>query len=146
MRRYWTELLTAATLGVLLIFCLACVGGGGGGGGGGGSQGSASVLGTNTIAYHAAISSSSDSSPCVTCHGNMTDRQTLNPNYPEFHYLKLNPTNGILRNWNCTNCHGATDIVSLSMSGANLRKQVDVERVCYPCHGGASSPYTRLYE
>lgn len=92
----------------------------------------------NIIDYHLNITAGSQNSLCVACHGDMTDRQATNPTVKTFHAFKHEK----LR-WVCTDCHGEVDL--LNKSGANIRKHVDVEARCYPCHGPGASA-TQLYQ
>lgn len=95
----------------------------------------------NLVEFHSTFTESQNDL-CVTCHGTMLDRRSLDPANPEFHKFKLDPTNGILPDWKCTDCHERVDLVS--RAGGNLRKQVNVETICYPCHL-ANGIGTRLY-
>lgn len=70
---------------------------------------------------------------CLTCHGAMLDRQSLDPlNTPEFHKFKLDPASGVLKGWKCIDCHVRVDLAA--RSGGSLRKQVNAAAICYPCH------------
>lgn len=93
----------------------------------------------NITQFHSSISSSTDPGLCVSCHGDMTDKTTLNSDYPEYHSFK----HAIL-DWKCTDCHNQpVDLVEYS--GANLMKQVNVQQVCYSCHGPEKGA-TQLYK
>jgi len=84
----------------------------------------------NLIAFHKQMDAQKETL-CSVCHGSMLDRVSLDPQKPEFHFYKLNPTDGVLKGWRCTDCHKAVDLVG--RSGASLHKQVDVA-ICADCH------------
>ena len=93
----------------------------------------------NIIGFHLNISATSESDLCIACHGDKTDRVTEDPITKEFHDYKHER----LASLTCIDCHGKVDLIN--KSGANIRKQVDVEARCHPCHGpGGTAP--RLYQ
>lgn len=65
---------------------------------------------------------------CITCHGDMTDDFTLDPDVVGIHTLHKDEIN-----YACTTCHVSTDLIH--GSGALLLKQVSSEAVCDKCHG-----------
>lgn len=84
----------------------------------------------NLVAFHASITATTRSDLCQTCHGSMRNLRSLDPQVKQFHSRKFE----ILGDQPCTYCHGAVDL--LEGSGANLRKQVDVQAKCASCHRG----------
>lgn len=100
------------------------------------------LVGANIVAFHSGAAAT-DNGSCVTCHGSMLDRETLDPTYPEFHYYKLNATDGIMPEYKCVDCHTATDLIS--GSGATINKQVSVDlcRTCHKPNGSAKELYAQ---
>lgn len=101
----------------------------------------AALQNVNLIEFHATYTDQQNEF-CVTCHGTMLDRVSLDPAKPEFHRYKLDSSTGALPGWVCTDCHKKVDLAS--GSGGSLRKQVDVDAICYPCHL-ANGVGTKLY-
>ena len=92
-----------------------------------------SLAGANITEFHASFSATdSDNNQCIECHGDMTDRVTLSDTILPFHerHEQITPDH------RCVDCHTSVDL--LEGSGATLRKQVDAEAVCSPCHGPGS--------
>ncbi len=141
-----TGALSITALALLIGFALAC--GGGGSGGDGISDGDIvdpvvatvtpdSLKAENTIDFHANFTST-DNELCISCHGDMTNGETLSATVKEFHTRKAE----YMSSYKCVDCHKSVDL--LQDSGGNLRKQVDVETICYPCHGDGA--ITQLYQ
>lgn len=81
----------------------------------------------NLIAIHAQ-SGTLPQAACITCHGDMTDESSLDPDIVAPHVLHAQKINFL-----CTDCHVKTDLVA--ESGANVRRQVSAENICDQCHG-----------
>lgn len=121
--------LSIAGLIIIVFMSLAC---GGGGGSGGDSEGqSIEETNANDVAVHLNASRYA-SSECIKCHGNMQDQTTLDSSVEGIH-----PKHTRVTTLTCTDCHQSVDL--LQKSGANLRRQVDVQK-CVDCHG------TTLYQ
>ena len=93
----------------------------------------------NLVDFHASFASTDASNDlCIACHGDMTHAVTLSAVIDEFHVMK----DRIMSTYDCVDCHTSVDL--LQGSGGNLRKQVNVEDICYPCHGPGG--ITQLYQ
>ena len=116
--------LSISGLIIAVSLSLAC---GGGGGSGGSSEGQTiEETNANDVAIHLNASQYA-SSQCITCHGNMQDETTLNSGVEGLH-----PKHTRVTTLTCTDCHTSVDL--LQKSGANMRRQVDVDK-CVDCHG-----------
>lgn len=91
------------------------------------------LRGKNLVDFHASFAATdSDNQRCVECHGDMTDQVTRSATVLPFHerHEQLTP------DYRCVDCHKKVDL--LQGSGATLRKQVDTEEICLPCHDSSS--------
>ncbi len=98
------------------------------------------------VALHDAKSPAYDKN-CLSCHGDIMTRTTLNPKFKEAHAAmvpfapgydaKVGVTNGT-----CTSCHGKVDL--LLHSGEQIRKNADVAS-CGACHGKSGPSSKKFY-
>ncbi len=100
----------------------------------------------NLVALHDTKSPAYDKN-CLSCHGDIMTRTTLNPKFKEAHAAmvpfapgydaKVGVTNEI-----CTSCHRRVDLVQ--HSGEQIRKNADVAS-CTACHGKSGASSKKFY-
>lgn len=97
------------------------------------------------VALHDAKSLSYDKN-CLSCHGDIMTRTTLNPKFKEAHAAMVpfapgyDPKVGVT-NEICTSCHGNVDLVQ--HSGEQIRRNADITS-CAACHN-KSGPSTKKF-
>lgn len=89
-------------------------------------------------------SSSQYNGDCLSCHGDIMNRPTLNPRIQEAHTVMMPFVPGYaaakgVTNENCTFCHSGSDL--RDHSAGNLRRDVNVAS-CTACHGPQGSGKT----
>jgi nitrate reductase cytochrome c-type subunit len=100
----------------------------------------------NLVALHDAKSPSFNRN-CLSCHGKMMDRATLNPKIKEAHAAMIPFAAGYdvkvgVTNETCASCHGKVDLVQ--HSGEQIRKNADVAS-CAACHGKSGPASKKFY-
>lgn len=93
-----------------------------------GSQASQS---TNYISLHNS-SSSQYRGDCLSCHSDILEEGSLNPNIKAAHQAMIGHTPGASTEDKCVYCHASVDI--LQHSAGNIRKNVSAA-TCDVCHG-----------
>ncbi len=98
------------------------------------------------VALHDAKSPSFNKN-CLSCHGDIMKRTTLNPKITEAHAAMLPFAPGYdakvgVTNETCTSCHGKVDLVQ--HSGEQIRKNADVAS-CGACHGKSGPSSKKFY-
>lgn len=93
-----------------------------------GSQASQS---TNYISLHNS-SSSEYRSDCLSCHSDILEESSLNPNIESAHQAMMDQTPGQTTEAKCVYCHASVDI--LQHSAGKIRKNV-AAATCDVCHG-----------
>ena len=84
---------------------------------------------------------------CLSCHGDITTRTTLNPKFKEAHAAMIPFAPGYdakagVTNATCTSCHGRVDLVQ--HSGEQIRKNAGVAS-CGACHGKSGPASKKFY-
>jgi hypothetical protein len=84
---------------------------------------------------------------CLSCHGDIMTRTTLNPKFKEAHAAMVPFTPGYdakvgVTNETCTSCHGKVDLVQ--HSGEQIRKNADVAS-CGACHTKSGPSSKKFY-
>lgn len=84
---------------------------------------------------------------CLSCHGDIMKRTTLNPKFKEAHAAMVPFAPGYdakvgVTNETCTSCHGKVDL--LQHSGEQIRKNADVAS-CGACHGKSGPSSKKFY-
>jgi hypothetical protein len=84
---------------------------------------------------------------CLSCHGDIMTRTTLNPKFKEAHAAMVPFAPGYdakvgVTNETCTSCHGKVDL--LQHSGEQIRKNADVAS-CGACHGKSGPSSKKFY-
>ncbi len=100
----------------------------------------------NLAALHDAKSLAYDKN-CLSCHGDIMARTTLNPKLKEAHAAMIPFAPGYdakvgVTNETCTSCHGRVDLVQ--HSGEQIRKNADVAS-CGGCHGKSGPASKKFY-
>ncbi len=98
------------------------------------------------VALHDAKSPSFDKN-CLSCHGDIMKRTTLNPKFKEAHaamipFAPAYDAKAGVTNEVCISCHGRVDLVQ--HSGEQIRKNADVGS-CAACHGKSGSATRKFY-
>lgn len=90
-------------------------------------------ISTNYAALHDS-SSSQYRDDCLSCHSDILEETSLNPNIEPAHQAMLSATPGETTQAKCVYCHASTDLSQ--HSAGNLRKNVSAA-TCDLCHGPA---------
>ncbi|OGC00608.1 MAG: hypothetical protein A3G35_10210 [candidate division NC10 bacterium RIFCSPLOWO2_12_FULL_66_18] len=98
------------------------------------------------VALHDAKSPSFNKN-CLSCHGDIMTRTTLNPKFKEAHaamvpFAPAYDEKAGVTNETCTSCHGRVDLVQ--HSGEQLRKNADVAS-CGACHSKSGPSSKKFY-
>lgn len=93
--------------------------------------GSDAAQSTNYISLHNSASSQYRSD-CLSCHSDILEETSLNPNIESAHQAMMNHTPGAAIADKCVYCHASVDI--LQHSAGNIRKNVSAA-TCDVCHG-----------
>ena len=98
------------------------------------------------VALHDAKSSSFNKN-CLSCHGDIMTRTTLNPKFKEAHAAMIPFTPGYntkvgLTNEVCTSCHGKMDLVQYS--GEQIRRNANAT-ICVACHNKSGPSSKKFY-
>lgn len=98
------------------------------------------------VALHNAKSPSYDKN-CLSCHGDIMTRTTLNPKIKEAHAAMVPFAPGYdekvgVTNETCTSCHSRVDL--LQHSGEQIRKNADVAS-CGACHSKSGPSSKKFY-
>jgi hypothetical protein len=84
---------------------------------------------------------------CLSCHGDIMKRPTLNPKFKEAHAAMIpfapdyDAKVGVT-NQTCVSCHAKVDVIQ--HSGTQIRKNSDVT-ACAGCHGKAGVSSKKFY-
>lgn len=87
------------------------------------------------------------SAPCLSCHGDIMKRTTLNPKFKEAHaamipfWPEYDAKVGVT-DATCVSCHTKVDVVQ--HSGLQIRKNVEVAS-CEGCHGKTGPAKRKFY-